>query len=249
MVSKQLLRKAIAGLTGVAILGLSSLSFAGGEYAPAPAPAAAPVPVAEEAKGFYAGVRAGYGDNHWNKTKFIEASEKHLYNFKHTGFAGGVNVGYVFNKFFGLEAGYTYLPNSKITLKDVNSPFSFKVKNHAFDIAAKGTFAFPSVENVGVYGKVGVGFLTSKATTIDSSDVKVKPVKSSAHVAKLTYGAGAYWDVASNVRIDAGWQRFQGGSKKADVNKPNKLAYQPNSDVFMVGISYFFDGSNELFSS
>lgn len=225
MVSKQLLLKAIAGLTGVATLGLSSLSFAGGDYAPAPAPT--PAPVAEEGKaGFYAGVRAGYGKVQIDKKDLIESE-----SLKNKGFAGGVNVGYAFNKFLGLEAGYMYVPPVKYQNYSFDEKYVTKV--NAFDISAKGTLPISLVEGLGVYGKVGVGFVNAKGSSNLGESAK-------SNVTTFAYGAGLSYDLTSNIRLEAGWQRWN----KRDTKK----YHLPNIDTATVGVSYFF-GGNELFNS
>src|SRR5262249_51090053 len=149
MVNKNLLMNAIAGLTSIAALGLSGLSFAGGDYtAAAPAPAA---PALEESKsGLYIGARAGYGDNHWNKpVGKISGLEQ-----KHTGFAGGAEIGYAFNKYLSLEGGFMYLPEAKFHFK--GSKDSIRIQNRAFDVVGKFSLPIPSIEQVGVFAKAGV---------------------------------------------------------------------------------------------
>ncbi len=245
MVSKKLLQTAIASLTGVATLGLSSLVFAGSEFSPAPAPI---VPAVDNGNtGFYAGVRAGYADNHWNR-EVERLPFKPFVDVKHTGFAGGVNVGYAFNRFIAVEGGYMYLPNAKLTAKGVpSSLFNVRAQNYAFDLSAKLTLPVPGIENVGVYGKMGVGFLNSKIT--ERFDGVQEDPSFKADATKLTYGAGVYWDVASNIRLDAGWQRWQGGRTTRREGFDLVTVNQPSMDTFTVGASYFFNGVEDLFNS
>lgn len=87
------------------IAGLTILSTAAFASAPAVAPAAAAT--VEGPSGFYATGRLGRGSNNWNQ--ILDAD---VPSMKHKGFAGGVNVGYAFNQFLAIEAGYTYLPKT-----------------------------------------------------------------------------------------------------------------------------------------
>lgn len=243
MVSKQLLLKAIAGFTGVALLGLSNLSIAGGDFAPAPTPNPTPV-VDESNSGFYAGVRGGYGN--------LDKGHTHLNNvtYDHDGFAGGVNVGYAFNKLFSVEAGYLYLPKTKFQVDYVNSATDFahssiRTRNNAFDISSKLTFAIPSMESIGVYGKVGIGFVNKNSKFAYNSSTYTafntiitaqgeERFKSTATTA--TYGAGVYWDATPSVRVEAGWQAWHSAGSKT-----------PTINTATVGLSYFFGG--DMFNS
>lgn len=181
MVSKKILMNAIAGVASIAALGISTFAFAGGEFAPAPAPVAG---CDMGNPNFYVGGRVGYGNNYWDNLDYEFATTfngdiyRAVRHTKHTGFAGGVEIGYAFNKFLAIEAGFMGLPRAKVShdvfrngqpLVGTFNGFDLanlgytqrSFNNYAFDISGKISIMFPGVDNVGLFAKAGVGFLQS----------------------------------------------------------------------------------------
>lgn len=181
MVSKKILMNAIAGVASMAALGISTFAFAGGEFAPAPAPVAG---CDMGNPNFYVGGRVGYGNNYWDNLDydiaFVDYDGDRIRatrSTKHTGFAGGVEIGYAFNKFLAVEAGFMGLPRAKVNHQyTVNGQpfvttfngvpnygyFDRSINNYAFDISGKISISFLGVDNVGLFAKAGVGFLQSR---------------------------------------------------------------------------------------
>jgi opacity protein-like surface antigen len=88
-------------ITSAAIFGCSSAAFA-------------------EVPGFYTGVQLGYGQQFVSDPGFQDAVTDGLLLVSSTtnddskgGLAGGVNVGWQFNDYFGMELGYLYFPDSE----------------------------------------------------------------------------------------------------------------------------------------
>lgn len=61
-------------------------------------------------------------------------------------FAATLNAGYAFNRSFGLEGGYAWLPSSQ---------YGASQYNNIFDVAAKGTLPLSKVFSL--YGRLGAG--------------------------------------------------------------------------------------------
>lgn len=148
MVSKKILMSAI-----LAALGLSTFAFAGGEFAPAPAPVACDMGPA----GFYVGGRVGYGNNYWNNIDhdLISITFPEFGTFtterrtKHTGFAGGVEIGYAFNRYLAVEAGFMGLPRAKIDRKFLLNGAPVVIAN------LNPGFVTPGVAGLGLAGGFG----------------------------------------------------------------------------------------------
>lgn len=177
MINKKLLINAIAGIASLATFGISTFALAGGDFAPAPTPIAG---CDNGNPNFYVAGRVGYGNNYWNNLDYdqfaVTVGDNTFISSrrtKHTGFAGGVEIGYAFNRYLAVEAGFMGLPRSKVeprlNINGLVTPFpgtygffERTINNYAFDISGKISILFPNSENVGLFAKAGVGFLQSK---------------------------------------------------------------------------------------
>ncbi len=123
--------------------------------------------------GFILGIQGGYADTHWdnllnviNNTTFASAA-----SVSDTGFAARGYVGYYFNKYIGLESGYTFLPNAKAsgTSTITGGAFEEKIKNYAIDLLVRLTV--PVTETFGLYAKAGGSYFHSKYTPPITNDI------------------------------------------------------------------------------
>lgn len=218
----------VGTIAAAAAVGMSSAALAnGGSYEP---DYGTPASVgSDNGAGFYLGLQGGYALTHWKNigTRGVDLSVS-----RSNGFAGRVFGGYAFNKYLGFEAGWTYLP-SRVKIKESdNLSSSTTTKNWAAD----GSFVLtvPVAQQFGVYSKIGLGYLHSRdAIRLLDTDVTTLLKKGTHSSWNVTFGAGGYYDITPQIRATLGWRRFEGSP---ELN--NK--YQPNPDVFLVGLQYRF---------
>jgi OOP family OmpA-OmpF porin len=130
--------------------------------------------------------------------------------------------GYQFNKYFGVELGYSELGESK-----GNEPapgvgaFTFEAK--AWDLVAVGTL--PLANNFSLVGKLGFykGDLEYKDAVDSLSESNTD----------LTYAIGAQYDFSKNLGIRAEWQQYKSMGKKDTIG-------ESDVDVFGVSVLYRF---------
>lgn len=205
--------KKLSVVSAVLALGLSSVALAGGF--PEVAPYAPEAAIASDA-GFIFGVSGGYGMTNW---KNVDKSYKVS---KDNGFVGRVFAGYDFNKYVGVETGYSYFFNkAKLELGTIGST---EYKTQAIDLMLK--LKAPVVDGFDLYGKIGGNYLMSNAS---SSGVAPSNNIKNFNVA---YGFGADYYITPNIIANVEYLNFGGKAKLLDND------YQPNTNAFMVGLSY-----------
>lgn len=202
-------------IVALAALGVSAAAFAGGYVNKGAVPVAtSPAPVmASSDAGFVVGIQGGWADTHQAN---INTSAGTAFPGDDDGFAARGYVGYDFNKYLGLEAGYTYLPK---TTYDNNGG---TIKNYAVDLLGK--ISYPVNNTFSVFAKAGAGYLNQKlegAVGNQTNDAVVP-----------AFGVGAAYQVMPNLAIDASWLRFSGNYDSADN--------VTNVDFASVGLSYKF---------
>lgn len=197
-------------------------------------------------QGFILGIQGGYADTHWDNVRDIENNHNITDFFptisssssKNTGFAARGYLGFDFTLFFGIEAGYTYLPKaSNTTFFADGTIVSDDIKNYAVDFLGK--LMFPVVDGFSLYAKAGGNYFHSKLEQPDQTDRDV------GHIGPAFAVGGAY-EVLPNLALDLSWMRYYSGDDdivNADGSMNND--YQPNPDMFFLGISYKFPIHND----
>lgn len=213
--------------TALAALGLSSAALA----------SVATTSTTATDSGIYLGVQAGYGDTNWNDIKgsndagFANVST----SVKDTGFAGRLFAGYDFNQYLAVEGGYTYFPNSDITNTFQTSAINFggivvpastetdkyTIKTYGLDLV--GRINVPVYQNFGLYAKAGPGYLHTSGFGGNVGNVD------------LVYGFGADYKITDHLIADASFTRFNGD------HQLNSSSYQPNADLYALGLAYKFN--------
>jgi opacity protein-like surface antigen len=216
--------KKLLAVSAIAALGFTSVAFAGGLPEEMPA---APAAVASSDMGVYVGIEGGLGLTNWKNSTI--AIEDGVSTSNDNGVVGRAFLGYDVNRYFALEAGYTYFFNkAKFTYN--NAEFN-KIKNtQVIDAMLKGKL--PVVDNFDLYAKCGVNYLMSKFDK-DTNDGITK-IETSRNSFNVGFGAGADYYITPNIIANVEWLRFNGNAK-------NDTKYQPNTDAFMVGLRYKFD--------
>ena len=217
---EEIVMRKILAVSAIAALGLGSVAFAGG--LPEEMPIA---PVAAADAGFYLGIAGGYGLTGWDDAEgsYLHSADTIISKVaSEDGFAGRLFAGYDFNRYFAVEAGYSYFFN-KVKFKDGISQEFDKVKNTQV-IDLMGKIKAPVVDGFDLYAKLGADYQMSN---FDHAKNRKN--------FNVAYGAGADYYITSNVIANIEWLRFNGDSELKSKD------YQPAADAFMVGLRYKFD--------
>jgi OOP family OmpA-OmpF porin len=168
--------------------------------------------------GFVGGLQGGYGQTNWKTSDFDPFSD--FISVSDDGFAGRIYVGYDFNKYLGLQTGYTYLPDTDFTINVSNISETETANTYALDLVLKASL--PVTDQFSVFAKGGVSYLKASSDEANESNTG------------LAYGAGVAYQITPNVGVDASWTRYSGKGSAGDDN------YLPDADAFLFGVSYKF---------
>jgi opacity protein-like surface antigen len=203
------------------------------------------------APGVYVTGQIGYTDtNMASKTNvsdlagnFIDVPKKAKdQNLSNNGLAGRLAVGYQFNQNFAVEAGYLQLGEEKLNLGLVHlkqiaqsGEGKLKLQQNVIDFAGKGIL--PIMNNMNVYGKLGVAYITSNILgTVESAGAPTATynLNDTANVAQHKWAPeaaiGVSYDITPNVSLDASLTHIQ----PLGSNKPG------NIDFAALGVGYNF---------
>lgn len=197
-------------------------------------------------KGSYVGGQLGFGKTHQDllttssSPDFITSGS----SGKNTGIAGRMYGGFLFNRYFGLEGGYTKFSETKtrsyttqlntMTGGILTTQASGKVKTFAVDVVGKGIIPFNNGFNL--YGKMGVAYLRGVGNTYYSMqepgfiDSSIR-VNNGATRIFPTYGVGAGYELTHHVSTDVSWNRIQKVGNSPELK---------STDLVSVGFSYNF---------
>ncbi|MFN2644285.1 MAG: outer membrane beta-barrel protein [Burkholderiales bacterium] len=129
--------------------------------------------------------------------------------------------GYQFTRNFSAEIGYSNFGKFKATL----GPFTDEAKVTAWELSALG--AWPIVQQLSVFGRLGIYRATVKETTNFAGDFEHDNND-------WTFGLGLEYDFTRNLAIRGEWQRYRkvgGGDVAFGANVGDK------SDLDVLGVS------------
>lgn len=187
-----------AASAGALVLSLSAV--AGGVSHPAPS----------KGDGGYIFGQAGYGFD--SSTQTLDGG------ITRNGFAGRVGGGYHVNKYFGLEAGFAYLPrlsSSQTVITSGGQSISGTVSsyNYAFDVMAMGTL--PMTQQFFAFGGAGAAYVLTHNTgtaTVSGQTVSVRSDTKGYVRPKVAAGLG--YNVTPKVALTVEYDHiFQVGQK------------------------------------
>ncbi|MFA6409254.1 MAG: outer membrane beta-barrel protein [Gammaproteobacteria bacterium] len=249
------MKKTLLTLICLSALG-SAAAFANGEASDVAPLVATP---AASNSGFYVGAQAGLGridegngykdaaDWIFNLPGYTSVSK----DTSQGGFAGRLLVGYSFNQYFGLETGYTFLPNNKYNAEynlggilDVKE--NVKFKTWTWDLLAKATY--PINDSWDVYAKLGAAYV--KATSSGEADLtqsgaatEVESYNFSQSAIRPAYGLGVTYKFNPNWAMDLAWTGTYGKSRtsfNSSTGISNKDSVIPTTNTIMLGVIYKF---------
>ncbi|CAL7959542.1 Outer membrane protein [Gammaproteobacteria bacterium] len=217
--------KKLLVVSAIAALGLTSVAFAGGLPEEMPA---VPAAVSSDT-GIYLGLQGGLGLTNWKNYDGATNDNSGGYGnvSNDSGFVGRVFAGYDINRYFAIEAGYSYFFNKANT--EWNTTYNInKIKTQAIDAYFKGKL--PVVESFDLYAKLGAGYLMTQ-----NNPAANNYAGGNNNNINVAFGAGADYYITPNVIANLEWTRIA-GSQKVTSEK-----FIPNTDAFMIGLRYKFD--------
>ncbi|MGC1853993.1 MAG: outer membrane beta-barrel protein [Candidatus Aquirickettsiella sp.] len=189
------------------------------------------------APGVYVTGQVGYANTHMGSktdtTNFHYAADAK--NLSNNGLAGRLALGYQFNPNFAVEVGYLQLGQRSVNVPTSPEQVSLKLRQNAIDLVGKGII--PVSNNINVYGKLGVAYLTSDIKgTVKKGNVPTTTydLNDEAGINKHQWApeaaVGVSYDITPNVSLDTSWTHIQ----PLGNNKPG------NIDFVAVGVGYNF---------
>jgi opacity protein-like surface antigen len=185
--------------------------------------------------GFYVGAQAGYGNpDYGNDLKKIFQTAPN-YSTKEGGLAGRAYLGYQFNDYFGLEAGYTLFSNNTYEGSDqFGNRIKLTVKTQQADILGKLGMPFG---DSGFRGdlKAGAAYVrTSVDATASGIDSNLNTISQSGSGSQNRWdpaaGAAISYNFTQNFAMDVSYLHAFGSG---DTDSPN-------TDLVTIGVSYLF---------
>lgn len=174
------------------------------------------LPFAAHAQGAYIGFNAGQATHKVDDAGFTVVSHDE------TQTAYKLYGGYNFNKYFGVEAGYTDFGKSKNVYRVSGTNVSLDYKAQAIYAAAVGTL--PLSDQFSLFGKLGVTANHASSTaSAGSVSAQVSGNKSSALI-----GVGAAYNVTKNVAVALEYEDY------------GKTAEDAKAKMWSLGVRYNF---------
>lgn len=119
-----------------------------------------------------------------------------------------VYAGYQFNKYLGVEGGYTNLNDMTAT----NGPLRATVDTEAWNVAA--LLSYPLTNKFSVIGKLGAAYMLSDAKVTNGAALTVR---SSDDGFEPNYGVGVSYALFDNLSLRAEWERFDRNDYDIDL--------------------------------
>lgn len=144
-------------------------------------------------------------------------------------FTGRIFAGYDLNQYFAVESGYTYFftePYGRLRNNTTKAIYQTNTGgNHmVVDLYGKGTL--PLVGNFALYSKLGVNLYMARINNVNGQSNK--------NNINMSFGAGIDYKLTPNVTANCEWLRFNGNARISSTG------YQPDADVFLIGLRYRF---------
>ena len=133
-------------------------------------------------------------------------------NKSSSGLGGGVNAGYKFIPFLGIEVGYTQYPIVAWKQSSTSTKFG-NDKYYSYDLVAKGIL--PMMDSgLEFFAKAGLGHLVSHLSITNNDIAQSLGLSNVTHSSTgLTIGGGLQYYFLPEVAVVAQWVRVQGNSQ------------------------------------
>lgn len=213
----------VAAVLGLGALGLSSTALA------------------DSSQGVYVAAQGGWAQaNYGNSIKDAAKSAGGSFSSSEGGFGGNLFVGYQFNSYYSVEAGYTYLPNNKYDTTDVfGDTLSVKEKTSAIDLLGKANLPLDQVSSAlngfNVFVKGGAAYETAKIDDVLNVSGLTYSGSATKHSWVPVAGLGASYNINSNIAADVSYMHFFGKTTNVNGN-----LHAPSANIATIGLSYLF---------
>jgi OOP family OmpA-OmpF porin len=182
---------------------------------------------ADDDSAIYVGLMAGRTNTH-NIPRNVQVSATPpttVYaNPSNNGMGGRIFMGYSFNRYAALEAGYAHYASSNynVPLASCGEP---AIRENAVDFVGKGTVPF---SQFGVFGKAGVAIIRTTLSGSLASSTVLSSCNSNGttNTVRPEIGIGASYMISPNWVTDISWTRILKGSQVQ------------NADLVALGLTY-----------
>jgi OOP family OmpA-OmpF porin len=197
--------------------------------------------------GPYLGVQGGWSKADYGtdiKNTFKEGGKIFGYSSsKEGGFGGRAFVGWQFDPFLSVEAGYTQFAQNKYSFGfGPSNDLDLKLKTNAWDMVGKLSLPFgpinAALNGFSIYGKAGGAYVTAEPSgdfvdAVNSNGGNLSKV----HGWEPVAGAGLAYTFPNNIALDVSYTHIFG--HKTD-NEDDNLQV-PLGNLAALGVSYKFD--------
>lgn len=197
--------------------------------------------------GIYLGIEGGWDTTGWKRNADGVNDDGILIKIKNdAGLVGRVFFGYDFNKYFGLEAGYTYFANTATLAisQNVVAGDCITEKTQVADLLGKITV--PLFKDIlSVYAKAGVSYMMTNRNVLDNPVSRYVGLVINGHyytdIFTFASGLGINYTISHNVIANAEWLRYAGNESYYEMRREYHGNFQPAANAFMIGIKYKFN--------
>lgn len=208
--------------------------------------------------GFYIGAGAGWANA--DSGAGLRDALTYLYNVDSVSFAnkdideggwvgGRGYIGYSFNPYVGVEAGFTYFPSNKYIgtgSGPINYTFNLRQRTYAIDMVGKLTLPLGKLDcilaNWSVFGRAGGAYVNNEFSGSIIINGMNQQNTNAREKIRPTFGLGISYDITNNIGIDASWMTIISNDRlnTAEVLSGQYHTPVPNCNLYAVGLSYKF---------
>lgn len=198
--------------------------------------------------GVYIDVDAGYAYTPWvtDQTTHIVNLESLAgttvsYTNKNGGFTAGADLGYKFNQYFGLEAGWEYLPQFKATYSGTTAG-TIKVNSGLAYAAFK--LSAPLYHKLAAFGKLGAAYRYNKGsisgTGAQTLSNQFNAQGKSSNFWKPMFAAGLQYCITQSWSVHVQYAFVPGYHNTSSTGTSNKNFVVPDANLITAGVGYKF---------
>ncbi|OGO91448.1 MAG: hypothetical protein A3F10_02185 [Coxiella sp. RIFCSPHIGHO2_12_FULL_42_15] len=241
------MKKVLLTATALVSLGAASFAMAGSVEQPAH----------QDSKGgLYVGVGAGWGALTTPSDFYNSGLNSSLTSSfqKENGFAGRVNLGYLFsvsnNVLLGLETGYIYLPETTNTLvTNANPSQTLKQEyNPRYVLDLLGVAKVYVTNQINLFGKAGLAYVSQEYTTsvVTAGNGALVSSYSTKQKVLPEVAVGAGYNITDNLEANITYAHAFGSENNAQITDLTSATPISNKNVIpsfntvMAGLNYTF---------
>lgn len=189
--------------------------------------------------GFYVGLQLGYAQTWWKDLNGLSSPLFSIDGSSTSVAAGRLLVGYEFNEFFAVEAGFAYVKGgvTMVTQLDIvpaTIQYQTRLKEAKVDVVGK--ISLPLDNGFRIFTKAGVAYTKSNSAPEFIFSAPYVFADPDRKVVNVVFGVGANYAITPAFSVEGSWVYYRGNSKVGfDSNK-----YYPDTDFYTLGLTYKF---------